>query len=455
MTDLRRSHVRTGSDPRALSEFVTLRDEMSKQTHPARPDIDWAQVEKLALSLFEKNGIELQTGAWYTLARSHLAQCTGMNEGLSILGAMLGHQWAQFWPQSPHARVEILAGLFQRLQKVFRTFSLVSADRSSLLNLENTLGTLNDTLVRQELQSVSQITPLLQQVRSAIIRLENTPSPELASTGIALSEPVESGSESAEQHVGERLPQLVYIIRQEPAVQVEVQQDAPPPPKWGRAFANGMAAAFVVSAVVFTGWHYFTRPAAEALAIDTALQPLPHPLTSVEIASLNIDTKNDKLAEHWIRQTSARLSMLAALPPDWRIQYGHGLVSQANALWPGRSDSKQLATQWQQQLALNGISTDSLNGWYEGMSKLQELTAQLNALDGHKGKYITVSELKSQVFAATQAFNKTVPVEEQLRQMSARENPQMIPAAQKMQTEQHLKQLITRFATETSDPKIQ
>ncbi|WP_249424229.1 VasL domain-containing protein [Klebsiella aerogenes] len=421
---------------------------MSKQTHPARPDIHWDQVEKLALSLFEKNGIELQTGVWYTLARSHLAQCTGMNEGLSILSAMLSHQWAQFWPQSPHARVEILAGLFQRLQKVFRTFSLVSDDRSSLLNLENTLGTLNDTLVRQELQSVSQMTPLLQQVRSAIMRLENAPSP----AGIALSEPVESGSESAEQHVGERSPQLVYVIRQEPAVQVEVQQDVPLPPKRGRAFASGMAAAFVVSAVAFIGWHYFTRPSAEALTINTALPPLPHPLTSVEIASLNIDTKNDKLAERWIHQTSSRLNTLAALPPDWRIQYGHGLVSQANALWPGRPDAKQLEAQWQQQLALNGVSADSLNGWYEGMSKLQELTTQLNALDGHKGKYITVSELKSQVFAATQAFNKTVPVEEQLRQMSARENPQMIPAAQKMQTEQHLKQLITRYATVTSGP---
>lgn len=53
------------------------------------------------------------------------------------------------------------------------------------------------------------------------------------------------------------------------------------------------------------------------------------------------------------------------------------------------------------------------------------------------------------MFAATQAFNKAVPVEEQLRQMSISENPQMIPAAQKMQTEQHLKQLITRYTTVT------
>ncbi|WP_266153284.1 type VI secretion system ImpA family N-terminal domain-containing protein [Enterobacter sp. HSTU-ASh6] len=69
--------VRTGGDPRSLPQFTALRDEMSKLTHPARPDVDWMQVEKLALSLFEINGVELQTGAWYTLARSQLAQVRG------------------------------------------------------------------------------------------------------------------------------------------------------------------------------------------------------------------------------------------------------------------------------------------------------------------------------------------------------------------------------------------
>ncbi|MEG5548715.1 type VI secretion system ImpA family N-terminal domain-containing protein [Enterobacter wuhouensis] len=107
--------VRTGGDPRSLPQFTALRDEMNKLTHPACPDIDWKQAEKLSLSLFEINGVELQTGAWYTLARSHLAQVSGLNEGLAILAAVLSYQWAQFWPQPVHARAEILSGLFQRV----------------------------------------------------------------------------------------------------------------------------------------------------------------------------------------------------------------------------------------------------------------------------------------------------------------------------------------------------
>lgn len=81
--------MRTGGDPRPYPDFIALRTEMSKQTHPARPDISWTRVEQLSLALFEKNGVELQTGAWYTLARTHLAQVKGMREGLNIILVML------------------------------------------------------------------------------------------------------------------------------------------------------------------------------------------------------------------------------------------------------------------------------------------------------------------------------------------------------------------------------
>jgi type VI secretion system protein VasL len=82
MYDQQPRPVRTGGDPRSVPEFLALRDEMSKLTHPARPDVDWHQVEKLSLTLFEINGVELQTCAWYTHARTQLARVSGMNEGL-------------------------------------------------------------------------------------------------------------------------------------------------------------------------------------------------------------------------------------------------------------------------------------------------------------------------------------------------------------------------------------
>jgi type VI secretion system protein VasL len=50
------------------------------------------------------------------------------------------------------------------------------------------------------------------------------------------------------------------------------------------------------------------------------------------------------------------------------------------------------------------------------------------------------------VFAVSQSFNSAVPVEEQLRQLSMLPPNQSWPAALQSQTEQHLQQLITRYA---------
>jgi type VI secretion system protein VasL len=110
--------IKTGGDPRALPDYAALRDELSKLTHPARPDVNWRYAETLCLSLFEQNGVELQTAAWYTLARMQLAGLSGLNEGLAILEALISHQWGTLWPQPVHARMEILSSLSLRREQV-------------------------------------------------------------------------------------------------------------------------------------------------------------------------------------------------------------------------------------------------------------------------------------------------------------------------------------------------
>ena len=80
------------------------------------------------------------------------------------------------------------------------------------------------------------------------------------------------------------------------------------------------------------------------------------------------------------------------------------------------------------------------------MQQLQRLADQLNALDEQKGKYLTVSELKTAVFAITQSFNRAVPLEEQLRQLAALPVDQPWPAARGSLVELHLQQLIVEYA---------
>lgn len=257
MHDVQPRPVKTGSDPRSLSDFIALREEMAKLTHPARPDVNWKQVESLSLSLFEINGVELQTGAWYTLARCHLARVNGLNEGLTILNALMSHQWAQLWPQPVHARAEILNGLFQRLQKIFRTFSLNHCDLPSLEQAEKLLEALNDILARQELKHACQTAPLMQQVRSALTRLENASPQEGAAPAIAL--PPQALASTPAEDASPPVSRLVYVIRPEPEVNVEVIHETLPPPKRWPVFLAGACSALVVGAIGLWGWHYAHR----------------------------------------------------------------------------------------------------------------------------------------------------------------------------------------------------
>lgn len=72
------------------------------------------------------------------------------------------------------------------------------------------------------------------------------------------------------------------------------------------------------------------------------------------------------------------------------------------------------------------------------LAQLQNLAGKLNALDGQKGKYLTGSELKSQVFGMMTSFRQSVPVKEQLRQMKLLRDGSPQREQQLRQAELHL-----------------
>ncbi|MEW5562635.1 VasL domain-containing protein [Enterobacter asburiae] len=449
--------LKTGGDPRTLPDYAALRDELSKLTHPARPDVNWHYVEKLCLSLFGQNGVELQTTAWYTLARTQLAGLFGLNEGLTILETLIRHQWGALWPQPVHARMEILSSLSQRLQQRMRSLPLNYSDLSQLYRAEQLLAALGEVLQRLELKHLSQLDTLRTQMHNCAVRLENSDGitgtgsnikPGIVLPATVMNDVTASTRDFAggpDEDTPESAVKWVYVAEPEQQPNVEVLSTTPAPVKQWKSFAAGMCTMLVVSAATVWSWHFLHRPDPLQTQLAASLAPLPAPLTAEQLDLLRQQTT---LPKDLIAQTQQQLARLDKLPPDWNITYARKLIEQVQSLWP--EQAKPLTQHWQQQVNVSTLSTDAMNGWHEGMLKLQELTVQLNTLDRQKGKYITVSELKSQMFAATQAFSKTVPVEEQLRQMSIRENSGMIPSEQKIQTELRLKQLITSYSTVTA-----
>lgn len=435
-------HLRTGGDPRALADYTLLRDELNKLTHPARPDVNWPQVENLALALFEHNGVELQTASWYTLARSHIAGIDGLNEGLTILNALVTHQWAVMWPPQTHARAEILSGLSQRLQKVFRTLTLAHHNLPALYQGEKLLTALNDALGRRELKQSCQLEGLSRQLFQAVTRLENS-APEVDITSPQTLPP---------QALVATLPvpesRRVYVVRPEPEVRVDVVHEPPPEAAKWPLFTGGMLTAFIISALSVWGWQVVHREDDARRALRTSVAALPAPLTAEQMVALK---QAGPLAEDegWLKQASAQLDSVAALPPDWHLHYGEQIIAQAQTLWPDEPQVRQMQSRWRQLTAENTLPESSLTGWHQGMERLQALTDKLNALDKQKGKYITISELKSTVYEMMNLFRQAVPLEEQLYLLRQSENTPL-RQQQIRQAEQHLRAQIYTLMQEGS-----
>ncbi len=428
MTTSPERHLKTGGDPRALADYAALRDEMSKLTHPARPDVDWPYAEKLCLSLFEQNGVELQTAAWYTLARTQLTGLYGMNEGLAILAALVSRQWENLWPRPVTARLEILSSLSKRLQQVMRTLTLTHSDQSQLCQAQAHLKALKEVLQHLELKHVSQLDALLAQVHNAAVRLENGIHETVETEQIVIPDTAIAQPERTK---------WVYVAQHDIDAVTASSQPAKP---W-KPFAAGMLTMLIVAGAAVWGWQGMHQPDPVQAQLTASLAPLPVVLSPAQLQALQ---NNPLSAEAGLSQTAQQLARLTQLKPDWVVSYGGQLVQQALTLWP--EQAKPLALQWQQQVAAQALPSENLSGWYQGMTRLQQLANQLNALDEKRGKYMTVSELKSQVFAIMQSFNRAIPVEEQLRQLSVVQDEQPWPAAQQHLAELHLQQLIARYA---------
>lgn len=433
--------LKTGGDPRTLADYAALCDEMNKLLHPARPDVNWQHAEKLCLSLFEHNGVELQTTAWYTLTRTRLAGLYGMNEGLAILVALVSRQWGNLWPHPVPARMEILSALSRRLQQVMRTLTLTYADLSQLYQAEAHLNALGEVLQRLELKHASQLDALRTQMHNASTRLENSDSSAEDAPAKEAVAPHTVAPVSASKSEPPARVKWVYVVQPEPQPNVEAVVESPPSrPVW-KPFAAGMLTMLVIAWAAGWGWQAMHSPDPSQAQLAATLAPLPEALSPDQLRAFR---QHAPSAEMGIRDTKEQLAKLAHLNPDWAVSYGGQLVLQALTLWP--EQSQPLAQQWQQQLNAAALPPENLNGWHQGMMQLLQLANRLNALDEQKGKYLTVSELKSSVFIMTQSFNSAVPLEEQLRQLSALPEGQPWPGAQQSRAEQHLRQLIARYA---------
>ena len=394
--------LKTGGDPRSLPDYAALPDEISKLTHPARPDVDWRYVETLCLRLYEHNGVELQTASWYTIARMHTTGLSGLNEGLALIVALTRHHWSVMWPLNTHARLEIITGLFNRLQKTLRAMPPDDRDNLPLLyQTETFLKALSDTFARHELKQSNKVALPEAIVKGYITRLENQPVQGEASSPVTL--PAQALPHS----------RLVYVVSETKAEPTPSLQKSPP--TFLKPFVAGVCAALLTVSVAIPGWQFLTQPSLAEQQLRALLTPPPDVLSADQMAQLSRTPSLLNHASEWITLSGQQITRLAELPPAYNLQRSAQLLQQLRVLFPDNPRVQEMVDNWQKSVRSRALPEEAMTGWSEGMTRLQQLAERLNRLDEQQGKYMTVSELKTEVFSIMQAFNRHIPAEEQLR----------------------------------------
>ncbi|PJI50411.1 MAG: flagellar motor protein MotB [Pseudomonas sp.] len=184
-------NLRLGGDPQGHEHSAALGWELAKLNHPARPDMDWARVERLCLALFREQGVELQSVSAFALARAQLHGLQGLYEGVSLIERLLDRDWDRLWPPALPVRREILEWLFAQLRPWLRGVPLSVADVPDLLRQGEQLKGLAELLDRR---AQAPLVPL-QALRSQLLGLLKRLAPETVVGPVDMPVAAESAAE--------------------------------------------------------------------------------------------------------------------------------------------------------------------------------------------------------------------------------------------------------------------
>ncbi|MDN6073510.1 MAG: hypothetical protein L0I60_11115, partial [Enterobacterales bacterium] len=202
------------------------------------------------------------------------------------------------------------------------------------------------------------------------------------------------------------------------------------------------------------GWNTWHQEPVRNVLLAT-VEPLPQPLSPAQMNTLRTE-KADKLptlTNDMVAATQKQLENINSLPALWSLSYASQLVKQAQTLWPQTPAVDQLAAGWLLNLNAQAAASDTLGDWHMAQSRLQLLANKLYGLDEQRGKYMTVSELKSSIFAIQQPLVKSPPLEELLRQLSEQQNAGKVSPALVRQIDNRFKQLQSRYMLLMMEPR--
>ncbi|EOS92951.1 type VI secretion system ImpA family N-terminal domain-containing protein [Erwinia tracheiphila] len=350
MTTSRQNILHTGSDPRVLPEFIQLRHETGKKSRSDDKNVDWQRVEELSIALFRRNGMDLQSVAWYSMARAWRAGLAGLCEGLEIITAMLKYQWPTLWPHPLPARLAIITWLSNSIQQFMRTLTLNQTDLPLVLRLRSALDESVELLEKLAQRHLSQLDWLNIQVSDLIRGLLPT-RPSLEQLNQHVSQEHARGADDQLQPPDDNFTPLVYVphdLSEPNTLKVSFSF-------WerSRGFITGMIAMLLCGTMAIWAWHL--------------MQPLPNRAQRMTLLAQQIVPQQVRQEIHWRKYAED-----AALP------------------------DKQMLL------------------WQTVQYRLQKLSQDLDTLEKANPQSKMWPELKARVVTIQQPFEELTPLEDLL-----------------------------------------
>lgn len=446
-----------GGDPRVFNQFIAIKEELDKRFHPARPDINWQYVHELCISLFNQNGVDLQTTSWFVVCRQNQAGLDGLNEGLYLTHKILTQHWQTLWPVQTHTRINILSSLSQQLVSGIRGTAFVYSDLPILYQIEELLKSINHHLQILEIKHLVQFDYLENLIISQARQLENADtldsnfnSPELSSTINKEDEIPTKMIDAVLSTSSTMLNTNESIASPKTYISSSISLQSPIKKTYRQELWRGVLIGILTSSLFFFILFYFWLSELKNNYLTDAFPYIP-PINFHAPSLIDQQTGNSKniaktLNAEQIEVIQKRLDELTLLSPTWAQSYGLEVISYLNEQYDDNPELLSFTQLWKNNLKINATTDEQLNQWSKGMTELDGLSQRLDSFDGNPKNYITGSELKSIIFKARQHFNQAKPLEEELRLLEKQPTQNSISDYEYQQIDNHFKQLLNRYS---------
>ncbi|HFK8544578.1 TPA: VasL domain-containing protein [Proteus mirabilis] len=443
-----------GNDPRIFNQFLSIKEELDKRFHPARPDINWQHIHELCISLFNQNGIDLQTASWFTLCNQQISGLEGLSEGLSLIHKVITQNWQNIWPVQTHTRINILSSLSQQLVSGIRGTTFLYKDLALLYRIEEQLKNINNQLQSLEIKHLVRFDYLQNLIVTQIQQLEkpdtldnNFCSPDLSPV---LTKSIEPSNKTKKNKIN-NLSTKNYISSSISSQSSNIKENEK------QTLWRGILIGTIVSSLLFISLFYFWLSGLKdnsnigefSYISSMEMQKIPN----IDPNMINRKNSHSMLTKEQLNIIQQRLDTLVQLSPTWAQTHGIEVINYLKKQYNSDSELLLLTKKWKENLEINAITDKQLNEWANGMAQLDALSQRLDRFDGDPKKYITGSELKSIIFKTKQHFNQAKPLEEELRILEKKSIENTISDYDYQQVDYHFKQLLNRYALLKSQSK--